>query len=67
MQYCSVHFREYPCTIRTINEIHKVRNNKKNIKKLGTKKINGLGQGFWVQGHSIIGMETNTGTSQERS
>ena len=37
---------------RTINERHKLRNNKKNIKKSGTK-IKDLGQGFRVQRHSI--------------
>ena len=37
---------------RTINVKHKLRNNKENIEKLGTK-IKDLGQGFRVQRHSI--------------
>ena len=42
-------YRTITCTKnkRTITEIHKLRNKKNNIKKLGTK-IKDLGQGFRV-------------------
>ena len=59
MQYRSVHFREYPCTPRTINVIHKLRNNEKNITKLWTK-IKDLGQGLGYRG-TVLGMGTNRG------
>ena len=48
---------------RTINEIYKLRNNKKNIKKLGTK-IKDLGQRFRVKRHSIRNGNKNRNIKQ---